>query len=289
MSTGGDSEYWSEIQGAKLLWWERWCVSFREGIPFSPLHLNRPHAWVSGGISASNLDFQVMFCWFYHGKSPFCHHNLGQIQVFKKIFVEFGGFSWKIQVRPYLELTLGPPWNPLCFRPLENLTVFTYPPSIWDKFCRSFSKHHTKQIQTSFLPETNPVSLPALMDVKCWGYDVACWLDPFGMEASRVCGFVSRNSHSVPGLPPLENLTAGTWKYTQQEKEKHLQTTNFWGSMLVLGGVSFTQVCILVGNMKFKLWFHGPVGWLRVVWWDFCRQTWTCGSSDFCCIDSIPW
>ena len=84
MYTRGDSEYWSDIQGAKLLWWERWRVSFREGIPFSPLNLNRPRACVSGGISASNLGFQAIFCWFYHGKSPFFHHNFGQIQVFKK-------------------------------------------------------------------------------------------------------------------------------------------------------------------------------------------------------------
>ena len=66
----------------------------------------------------------------------------------------------------------------------------------------------------------------------------------YGSLTGWLVGWFQGILSQLPGLssPKIERLEPG--KYTQQEKEKHLQTTNFWGSMLVFRDVSLTKVYI---------------------------------------------
>ena len=49
----------------------------------------------------------------------------------------------------------------------------------------------------------------------------------------------NRGFFPLIGTPPKINMEP---EKQPLEKEKHLQTTNFWGSMLIFMGVSFTKV-----------------------------------------------
>ena len=63
-----------------------------------------------------------------------------------------------------------------------------------------------------------------LRQVQCWGFDV--------------------------GTPP-ENQPVGTLKIHLLEKQTRLQTTNFWGSVLVFRGCfMFTVCCVVLDDLK---------------------------------------
>ncbi len=52
--------------------------------------------------------------------------------------------------------------------------------------------------------------------------------------------------------PPARKLTAGTWKYTQEEKEKHLQTTNFGVPAVSFSGMYYDIMPQLVKQTSGK-------------------------------------